>query len=351
MNGKTIGIDLAKNLIAVCVLDASGKLVERRNLRFGELAAWLAQLPAGCEVAMEACGAAHYWGRRVAALGLVAKIMAPEFVKPFRKSRKTKNDANDAEAIAVAAQQPTMRFVPVKSEDQQARLAWHRAREGWRKERLALTNRMRGLLFEFGRPLAQGDKAFVVGVQESIHDEALPAPLRQVLVQAQEHLKELDERLAACDKAIAASAREDADCRRLMRIGGVGVQTADAAKATAGDGHGFKNGRQFAASLGLVPRQYGTGGKVRLGHITKRGDCYLRTLLVQGARSTLQAACRKAPERRSRFERWAAELYGRVGFGKTLVAIANKHARQIWAVLAKGEEYDPDAWQKHQVVM
>lgn len=272
--------------------------------------------------------------------------MAAEFVKPFRKSRRTKNDHNDAEAIAIAAQQPTMRFVTIKSEAQQARLSWHRLREGWKEERTALINRIRGLLLEFGYPLPRSASAFTRGLQVATLHQSLPLPFRQLLIRAQTQLKQLDEHLAACDRTIALSARQSEDSQRLQQVGGVGPLTADAIPATVGKALDFKNGRQFAAWLGLTPRQYSSGGKTKLGHISRRGDAYLRTLLIQGARSTLQIALKRGPDKLDRLEHWVVELYGRVGYHKTLVAIANKHARQLWAMLAKGEAYNPDAWKK-----
>lgn len=350
MDIKTVGIDLAKDIITVCAMDAQGKVVDSRNLRFTTLAEWLVQLPAGCVVGMEACSSAHHWARRMLALGLQPRVMAAEFVKPFRKSRHTKNDHNDAEAIAIAVQQPTMRFVTIKSEAQQARLAWHRLREGWKEERTAQINRIRGLLLEFGYPLPRSKSAFYLGLQAATQHPSLLLPLRQLLTRAQTQLKQLDEQLAACDHAIAESARQDEASQRLQQVGGVGPLTADAVPASVGNARDFKNGRQFSAWLGLTPMQFSSGGKTRLGHISRRGDTYLRTLLVQGARSTLQSALKRAPDRLNRLEHWIVQLYGRVGYHKTLVAIANKHARQLWAMLANGEHYNPDAWKKDQAM-
>jgi transposase len=347
MDIRTVGIDLAKDIITVCVMDSHGKVVDSRNLRFAALSEWLVQLPAGCIVGMEACSTAHHWARRMLAFGLQPRVMAAEFVRPFRKSRRTKNDHNDAEAIAIAVQQPTMRFVTIKSEAQQARLAWHRLREGWKEERIGLINRIRGLLLEFGYPLPRGNRPFHRGLQVATQHNLLPLPFRQLLIRAQDHLKQLDEQLAACDHAIAQSAKQDESSQRLQQVGGVGPLTADAISATVGNARDFKNGRQFAAFLGLTPMQFSSGGKSKLGRISRRGNCYLRTLLIQGAKSTLQSARKRAPDRLSRLERWVVDLYGRVGYHKTLVAIANKHARQLWAMLAKGEGYNPDAWQKN----
>lgn len=259
------------------------------------------------------------------------------------------HDHNDAEAIAIAVRQPTMRFVAIKNETQQSHLAWHRVREGWKEERTALINRCRGLLLEFGFPIARSAAAFGRGLKTCQHEETLPGNLRRLLAQIEAQLQQLDHQLALCDREIAQSARDDEAAKRLQAVVGVGMITADAVSASIGNAHDFKNGRQFAAWIGLTPRQYSSGGKTKLGRITRRGDSYLRSLLVQGARSTLQAALKKPPEQLNRLQQWIIRLYGRVGYHKTLVAIANKHARQLWAMLAKGETYDLNAWQKHAI--
>lgn len=349
MNITTVGIDLAKDVITVYAQDAQGRCVMSRNFKFRELAEWLVQLPADCLVGMEACSTAHHWGRRMQAMGLQPRLMAAEFVQAFRKSKSTKNDHNDAEAIAIAVRQPTMRFVAIKNETQQSRLAWHRVREGWKEERTALINRCRGLLLEFGYPIARSSTAFGRGLKTCQHEETLPGNLRRLLAQIEAQLQQLDHQLALCDREIAQSARDDEAAKRLQAVVGVGMITADAVSASIGNAHDFKNGRQFAAWIGLTPRQYSSGGKTKLGRITRRGDSYLRSLLVQGARSTLQAALKKPPEQLNRLQQWIIHLYGRVGYHKTLVAIANKHARQLWAMLAKGETYDLNAWQKHAI--
>lgn len=346
MDTTTVGADLAKDLITVCVQDRSGRTAECRDLRRAAFGAWLAQLPPGCVVGMEACSAAHFWARHMRSLGLEPRIMAAEFVQPFRKSRAGKNDRNDAEAIAVAAREPTMRFVSVKSVEQQARLARHRLREGWKEERTALGNRIRGLLAEFGLSLARSNAALRKGLALASHDESLPQALRTMAAEVREHLEGLDERIARCDREIAQACRADPAARRLQDVTGVGPTSADALVATVGNARDFRNGRQFAAWVGLTPRQYSSGGKTRLGGITRRGDAYLRTLLVQGARSTLQQALHRSPGEASRLQQWIVKLHARAGYHKTLIAIANKNARMLWALLAKEETYNPDAWQR-----
>lgn len=349
MNITTVGVDLAKDVITVYAQDAQGHCVISRNFKFKELAEWLVQLPADCLVGMEACSTAHHWGRRMQAMGLQPRLMAAEFVQAFRKSKSAKNDHNDAEAIAIAVRQPTMRFVAIKNVNQQSRLAWHRVREGWKEERTGLINRCRGLLLEFGYPIARSAAAFNRSLKTCLQEETLPPNLRRLLAQIEVQLQQLDLQLAECDREIAQSAGEDEAARRLRAVTGVGVITADAVCASVGNAHDFKNGRQFAAWIGLTPRQYSSGGKAKLGRISRRGDAYLRSLLVQGARATLQAAIKKAPDKQNRLQQWIIRLYGRVGYHKTLVAIANKHARQLWALLAKGETYDLNAWQKYAV--
>ena len=209
-----------------------------------------------------------------------------------------------------------------------------------------MINRCRGLLLEFGYPIARSAAAFQRALKICQQEESLPPNLRRLLAQIESQLKHLDEQLALCDREIAQSAQDDEAAKRLQAVAGVGVITADAVCASVGNAQDFRNGRQFAAWIGLTPRQYSSGGKTKLGRISRRGDAYLRSLLVQGARSTLQATLKKAPDKLNRMQQWVIRLYGRVGYHKTLVAIANKHARQLWALLAKSENYDVDAWKK-----
>jgi transposase len=349
MSTITIGVDLAKLVFAVCAVDASGRVVLRKELRREAFALWLAQQPAGTIVAMEACSGAHHWARRCLEYGLVPRLMAAQFVKPFRKSQTAKSDRNDAEAIATAARQGNMRFVPVKSIEQQARLAWHRVREGDKAESLSVSNRLRGLLAEFGVIVPQRDAALSTALAD-LDRYALPASLVMLLRDLAGHWRLLRERVAVGDRRIATHAKADARCERVQSIIGVGPITADALVATVGSAHEFKNGRQLGAWLGLAPTQHSSGGHARLGNISCRGDAYLRTLLIQGARSSLQRAKAVARERATPEQRWIVDLAARMPFGKVLVAIANKHARQLWAMLARDEAYDADAWLKHPMV-
>ena len=343
----TVGVDLAKDVIVVCAGDAGGRTVYFRQFSFHGFGQWAATLPP-CIFGMEACSSAHHWARRLAEFGHTPRLMAAEFVEPFRKSQGAKNDRNDARAILSAVREPDMRFVSVKSIEQQAMLAWHRMRSGWILERTALINRSRGLLAEFGVWLGRSADTLVRALPELARDERLPERMRPLLLQAYEQIRLLEQRIEECDREIHAHAKSNFAAQRISALSGIGPLTSSAVIATISNATDFRNGRQFAAWAGLVPRQRSSGGKQRLGVITKRGDTYLRALLTQGARSTLQAALKRPPEKRSRLQQWIASVHARVGYHKTLVAIANKHARIIWAILAKGEHYDPDAWQRFQ---
>jgi transposase len=320
----------------------------RKVLRREQLLRWAAAQPS-CVMAMEACGGAHYWARELTQQGHTVRIIAAEFVQAFRKSGK--NDANDAEAICTAARQPTMRFVAMKSVEQQAALCVHRLRQGLVEERTAVINRLRGLLTEFGvvAPLSPEKLRRELARCQDPEDTRLPATVRQLVGDQVMALDQLDARLASYAAMIAHQAQQSEVAQRLQTIAGVGPTTAAAMVATVGDANDFRNGRQFAAWLGLTPRQHSTGGKTRLGRITKRGDAYLRTLLILGAKSALQAALRKPPEGRHRLQQWIVTLLGRIGYHKTLVAIANKHARIIWALLVKGEGFDVRRLAQHTV--
>jgi len=350
MNTITIGVDLAKSVFSVCEVDGSGHVLRRLDLKRDAFAVWLAQVPAGTVVAMEACSGAHHWGRLCLEYGLQPRLMAAQFVTSFRKNRTAKNDRNDAEAIATAARQGNMRFVPVKTIDQQARLSWHRVREGYKVESLAIGNRLRGLLAEFGVVVAKSDHALRVALADLDQHTALPPEMRELLRDLSAHWAQVRTAVDACSARIDAHARADERCARMRAIIGIGAITADAVIATLGDAKEFRNGRQVSAWLGLVPTQHSSGGHARLGAISCRGDGYLRTLLIQGARSSLQRAKAVSVEKSTPEQVWIRQLACRMPFGKVLVAIANKHARQLWAMLADDETYDADAWLKHPML-
>ena len=338
MKIMNVGIDLAKNVFAVHGVDENGKAVlVRPSVRREQLLELVAKLPP-CVIGMEACSGGHHWARAFTALGHTAKLMAPKFVAPYRMAgRRGKNDAADAAAICEAVQRPNMRFVPIKDIDQQGVLCIHRARQGFVEERTATINRIRGLMSEFDMVLPK--KADTVRKQAAQALENLPGWAKRAIDDLLTHLQTLDERVTEYDGHIKELAKADARSVRLMKMPGIGAITASALTASIGNGHDFKCGRQLSAWLGLVPGQYGSGGVVRLGYITKAGDPYLRTLLILGARSVLAAAGTKT----DRMSRWATSVYERRGYGKALVAIAAKNARIAWALLAKGEEFTKPA--------
>ena len=342
----TVGVDLSKEVIVVCAADARGRTLYFKQLSFAGFLQWAANLPP-CVIGMEACSSAHHWARALAFHGHTPRLMAAEHVVPFRMSRGAKNDRNDAQAIAVAAVQPNMRFVTPKSLDQQAMLAWHRSKSGYVEERTALLNRIRGLLAEFGIWIGRSSSVLVRHLPDLADDERLPPQFRPILLHAQQHLRHINERIDECDERIGSHARGNEDAQRAQQLCGIGPQIASALVATISNPHDFRNGRQLAAWAGLVPRQYSTGGKTSLGSITKRGDSYLRGLLTQGARSAMQSALKRKPEKRSHLEQWIVTLHGRVGYHKTLVAIANKYLRILWAILARKEDFDARAWLRH----
>lgn len=334
-----VGVDLAKRVIQVHAVDASGRVVTAKPLAREKFTAWCAQLPPGCTVAMESCGGAHHWARKLKAMGLDARLIPGQFVGPYRmQGKQGKNDANDAAAICEAASRPNMRFVPVKSAEQQGLLAVHRLREGYKQERTACINRIRGLLTEFGLVFAQSPEALRRALPDVLEDAGneLPALARLALQRAQLQWSELECRLAWCDERIAAHVRSDEQAKVAAQLWGIGPITASALVATVDDFKQFKSGAQFGAWLGLVPSQNSSGGKARLGRITKRGDEYLRTLLIQGAKSAVMTT----HKRHDRISQWLVQLLARVGWQKAVVALANKNARILWAVLARGRRFD-----------
>lgn len=329
-----VGIDLAKNVFAVHGVDDNGKyaLVKPKVAR-GDLLALIAQLPP-CLIGMEACSGAHHWARLFRQYGHTVRLMAPKFVTPYRMSGKRgKNDAADAAAICEAVTRPNMRFVPIKEEHQQVILCLHRTRQGFVEERTALYNRLRGLIAEFGIVLPQK----IANLRRDIgaHLEDLPGYANQCVGDLLAHADRLDERIAEYDRAIAQAARGDVRSKRLMQLPGIGPTTASALLASIGGAHDFANGRQVAAWIGLTPGQYSSGGKARLGRITKAGDSYLRSLLVMGAKAVLSGL----GDKQDRFSRWARSLVERRGYWRAVIAIAAKNARLAWAVLKHGEAF------------
>jgi transposase len=335
MKITTTGIDLAKHAFQVHGVDERGKAVLKKQLKRGQVMAFFANLPP-CLIGMEACGSAHYWARKLEALGHTVKLIAPQFVKPYVKTNK--HDAADAEAICEAVARPNMRFVPIKTTEQQAILSVHRARQGLVKARTAQANQIRGLLSEFGIVIAQGMAHIAKRLPEILEDaNELPGAFRYLLQRLGEHLQELDRQVAALEHEIQCWHRDHEASRRLAGIPGMGPLTASALVATAGDGKSFTRGRQMAAWLGIVPKQHSTGGKSTLLGISKRGDSYLRTLLIHGARAVI-AQVERHPERA---DPWLQRLLARRPKNVAIVALANKNARIAWALLASGGNYQP----------
>jgi transposase len=332
MKITTSGIDVAKSVFQVHGVDERGNVVLRRQMRRSQLLLFFSRLEP-CLIGMEACASSHYWARKLTALGHTVCLMAPQFVKPYRKNDK--NDGNDAEAICEAVQRPNMRFVPVKSPEQQAELAVHRIRRRLMGQRTALINQLRGLLGEHGLVLAQGANQVRRKLPALLEhgSESLPALAVELFRDLYEELIELEQRIAACDRRVERLYRANPVCHRLGQIEGIGALTATAFVATVAHAAQFKNGRQCAAWLGLVPKQDSSGGKARLLGISKRGDVYLRTLLVHGARS----AMRHTPKRNDPKSRWVEQLRKRRGDNIAAVALAAKHARILWALMVQGK--------------
>ena len=333
MQVTTIGLDLAKSVFQVHGIDATGRMVVAKRLRRGQVLAFFAKLPR-CVVGLEACSTAHHWGRELAQLGHEVRLMPPAYVKPY--VRRGKNDAADAAAICEAVTRPSMRFVPVKSIEQQAALMAHRSRDLLIRQRTQLINALRGHLAELGLVAAQGREgvATLIGLVRTQAAPALPAAVRAALMPLIDQLEALQQQLAALDKAIHAQHHASEASRRLETIPGIGVIGATAIAATITDPGAFKSGRDLAAWIGLVPRQSSSGGKDRLGSISKQGDRYLRKLLVVGASAVLRHA-RSHPDKHP----WLMQLLARRPAKVAIVALANKMARIAWAVLSRGETY------------
>lgn len=332
---RALGIDLATSVFHVMGINDQGEIILKRQLRRARLAEFMVRL-APCTVYMEACGSAHHWGRKFASYGHEPKIIAAQFVKPFRKGDK--NDFNDAEAIVIAGAQPQMRFVRLKTIEQQDIQALHRIRSQAIVSRTALSNQIGSLLREYGVVLPRGRLAQrgLASVLED-GDNELSDLMRAALFELHQRWCEVHERVANLTAQLKYLARNDERCVRLQQVSGIGPLTASALVAAVGDASQFKRGRQLAAWAGLVPRQHTTGGKPRLYGMTKRGNPYLRQMFIHGARSVIRRVDGKTDPR----SRWIQALIERRGKNKAIVAIANKNARIAWALLNKGAEYQP----------
>lgn len=334
MNITTIGLDIAKSIFHLYAVNQVGRFIKKKQLKRHQLLKHLSSLES-CLVVMEACGGANYWAREIKALGHEVKLISPQYVKPYMKGNK--NDYNDAQAIAEAAQRPNMRFVPIKSVEQQDVQNFHRQRERIKKERNALVNQVRGLLAEYGIVINKGVAAVRRDLPRILEDaeNGLNALSRELFAELQDELHALDERFVRCDHRIKSMNQGNAVCQRLDGILGIGPITASATYAAVGDGKEFKNGRHYSAWLGLVPGQHSSGGKPVLLGISKRGNRYLRTLYIHGARAVL----RHSASKQDRFSLWAQQVLARRGYNKACVAVANKIARMAWVIMVKGESY------------
>ena len=337
MTVKRVGVDLAKNVFQVHGVDERDKPALKKQLKRDQVAPFFVNMPP-CLIGMEACGSAHHWARKLRAMGHDVRLMAPQFVKPYVKTNK--NDAADAEAICEAVGRPNMRFVPIKNIEQQAVLAQHSARQGFVKARTAQANQIRGLLAEFGLVVPQGIAHIVNRVPELIEDATneLPGGFRLLIERLLDHFKTLDRQVHEIETQIVKWHRTDAKSRKLAKVPGIGPITASALVASIGDAKTFENGRQVGAWLGLVPKQNSTGGKTVLLGMSKRGDSYLRMLLIQGARSAIYAAQRK----KEAVDDWLSRLLKRRNTNVAAVALANRNARIVWALLAHDREFCAD---------
>lgn len=332
MEIKTLGIDIAKRVFQLHGVDERGKVVLKKRLSREKLLSFIANMPP-CLIGMEACGGSNYWAQKFQSYGHEVKLMSPQFVKPYVKTNK--NDAADAEAICEAVRRPNMRFVSLKSTEQQDIQALHRYRQRLIQDRTALVNQTRGLLTEYGIVVSQGIVCIRKELPQILEDteNGLSGLGREIFGKLYEELCELDQKVKVLDKRIILICQQSKDCQRLEKIAGIGPLTATALVSAIGDVHAFKNGRHLAAWLGLVPRQSSSGNKQVLLGISKRGDRYLRTLLIHGARACISFAKQKSI--------WLEDLIKRCGKQKAYVALANKNARIVWALLAKQTDYQP----------
>ena len=331
----TVGLDIAKHVFQVHGVDAAGAVVVRRKLRRDDVIGFFEAMPP-CLIGIEACASGHHWARMLMALGHEVRLMPASYVKPYVKRQK--NDATDAEAICEAVTRPTMRFVPMKSEEQQSVLMLHRVRELLIRQRTMLVNALRGHLAEFGIVARQGiaGAGILIALVEDGDHDLIPPLARVALLPMIEQLREVHEKVGGLDRQIHAWHRSNELSRRLETIPGIGPITASAIAATVTDASLFKSGRQLAAWLGLVPRQNSSGGKERLGRISKQGDPYIRRLLVVGAHAVLRFS-RKA---KAAPTRWAAELLARKPYNVVAIALANKMARIAWALMITGKRFE-----------
>lgn len=331
---RTIGVDLSKSVFEIAVSDKPGHVKERRRLSRKKFGEFVGQQQAAT-VVMEACGSSHHWGRECEAIGHRVRLLPPQYVRPY--VRRNKTDRRDAKALLEAHRDQEICAVPVKTIDQQVLWTLHGMRAGWMRTRIARLNAVRGHLRELGITIPVGARYVVPAVYS--HLDELPAVMRGVIKAATEEIKDLDDRIREVERELQVMARTVPTVARLMTIPGVGLLTATAMVGMVGDIHRFRTGRHFSSYLGLTPREHSSGTKRRLGRISKRGNRYLRTLLVHGARSVLRVVQQRGP--RSCLEQWAATVKERHGYNKAAVAVANKLARRAWAMWKREEVFDP----------
>lgn len=332
MQGTMIGIDIAKNVFEIYVEDETGQVVERRQLTRKKMLPWFANRPRAV-VGMEACGGAHYWARELEKLGHEVRLIAPQYVKPWVQTNKS--DPVDARAICRAVREPGMRFVAIASEAQQAVQAVHRVRSRLMANRTALVNQIRGILLEYGVAIPKGVAAVRKALPLLLAEERWAPLTRQFILEQQAELRSWDTRIEEVTEHIKRESATQPVCQRLEQVRGIGPLSASALWLKAG-GHPYQNGRHFAAALGLVPKHTGTGGKIRLGGISKRGDRYLRWLLIHGARSVVS----RLGEKQDHLSCWLRRLVARRGMNKAVVALANKNARVALALMQEDQPYD-----------
>lgn len=335
MNVTTLGIDLAKNIFQLHGANSQGKALLKKKISRDKLVKFMANFPT-CRVVMEACSSSNYWARKFKSYGHEVRLISPQFVKPFVKG--SKNDRNDSEAIVEAASRANMRYVSPKTIEQQDMQSLLRLRASCIEMRTKISNQLRGLLLEYGIVITQGTRYLRKKIVELLDQEVeeITINFKELLSMQYDLWISIDEKVVAYDKKISSLAKEDAACQRIQQVEGIGEVTAIALVSTMGNPNDFKNGRHFAAYLGLVPRQNSSGGRNQLLGITKRGDSYIRQLLIHGARSVVMYAAKKKPNKRTA---WVNQLKSRAGTNRTCVAVANKNARIAWALLKREENY------------
>jgi transposase len=342
MDATTVAVDLAKDVFEVAAANRAGRIVERKRLNRRQFEAFVDALPAGTEVVMEACGTAHYWGRRCQAHGHHVQLLPVQYVKPY--VRRNKTDRMDTEGVLEAARCAGIQPVPVKTPEQQALQALHRVRTQWQQTRTARINALRGMLREFGMPIALGARTVLTKMPRILEDaeNGLPAHVGQALALVYDEVLALERRVKDIDRQLARVAKADPVARRLLTIPGIGVITATALLGTVAHIHAFRRARYFASWLGLTPSERSSGFRRHLGRISKRGDVYLRCLLTHGARAVLLTAQRtlRGKSQGTRFQHWAVAVAARRGHNKAAIAVANKLARIVWAVWRSEQNFN-----------